>query len=364
MQKYSRILINPNFLCRSLTGIERFALETCSRLDKLLDGSIEFLIPLPANAKTKPEFKNIKIIPLSNEIKSFPKWDIIEFPRLLKKYKAQALSFSNTAPLGKKTGLSFIHDIYPKDCPEDFSNFKGKLISLYSCFHYKNICKNARMIFTVSEFSKQRISQVYKCPLEKIVVIPNGWEHIKSINEEVFSENSDFLKKGTFYFTLGSLQKRKNLRWIARYAKEHPEEKFAISGKIVSGFESEDIENLKNLPNVLLLGYVSDQQVKYLMKNCRAFIFPSYYEGFGIPPLEALASGTKIVVGNAASLPEIYGKTAIYIDPDNTNCNLSKMTDSFNPCQEDIENVLNEYSYDKAAKKLYTSILKINSGAE
>ena len=364
MKKFSRILINPNFLCRSLTGIERFALETCQRLDSLLDGSIEFLIPLPLNAKTRPDFKNIKIIPLSKEIKSFPKWDMIEFPRLLKKYKAVALSFSNTAPLGKKTGLAFIHDIYPKDHPEDFLSLKEKLISIYSGFHYKNICKNARMIFTVSEFSKSRISQVYKCPADKIIVIPNGWEHIKSINEDVFPGNSDFLKKGTFYFTLGSLQKRKNLLWIARYAQKHPEEKFAISGKIVSGFESQDIEKLKTLSNVLLLGYVSDQQVKYLMKNCRAFVFPSYYEGFGIPPLEALACGAKIIVGKAASLPEIYGKTALYIDPENTNCNLSQMTDSFNPDQKDIESVLNEYRYDKAAKKLYNSIQQLNSGAK
>ena len=126
----------------------------------------------------------------------------------------------------------------------------------------------------------------------------------------------------------------------------------------------QDIEKLKTLSNVLLLGYVSDQQVKYLMKNCRAFVFPSYYEGFGIPPLEALVCGAKIIVGKAASLPEIYGNTALYIDPENTNCNLSQMTDSFNPDQKDIESVLNEYSYDKAAKKLYNSIQQLNSGAK
>ena len=77
-----------------------------------------------------------------------------------------------------------------------------------------------------------------------------------------------------------------------------------------------DIAKLKELPNVKLLGYVSDGQVKWLMQNCKAFIFPSYYEGFGIPPLEALSVGAKIVVGNAASLPEIYKKSAYYIDPE------------------------------------------------
>ena len=122
----------------------------------------------------------------------------------------------------------------------------------------------------------------------------------------------------------------------------------------MSGFVSGDIANLKNLPNVKLLGYVSDGQVKWLMQNCKAFIFPSYYEGFGIPPLEALSVGTKIVVGNAASLPEIYKGAALYIDPYSTDCTikelLKKKTDA-------PDMVLSEYTYDKAAKKLY-NVLK------
>ena len=346
-------LINPNFLCRSLTGIERFAFETCRRLDLLLTPEDDVRILIPSNARTVPEYKNIKMIQTNKALKSFPLWDLFDFGSWCRRLKATGINFSNTAPLGRRCGLSFIHDIYAVDFPQDFTSKKEKLVRLYSCFNYKNIAKNAKTVLTVSEFSKRQIKNMYKIPDSKIKVIPNGWEHFNSITEEPFIDSDGFLKPKSYFFTLGSLQKRKNLGWIAKYAKNHPEEKFAISGKAVSGFVSNDISELKSLPNVKLLGYVTDSQVKWLMKNCKAFVFPSYYEGFGIPPLEALSVGSRIITGNAASLSEIYKNTAVYIDPKNTEYNLSKMIAENVPTQSEIQQVLNEYSYDKAAEKLY-----------
>jgi glycosyltransferase involved in cell wall biosynthesis len=98
------------------------------------------------------------------------------------------------------------------------------------------------------------------------------------------------------------------------------------------------------------LGYLDDAKVKALMEKCRAFILPSYYEGFGLTPLEALSCGAEIIIANAASLPEIYGKTAHYIDPFDTNIDLEKLL------QEPVESpdgILEKYSYDTAAKQVY-----------
>ena len=349
-------LINPNFLCRSLTGIERFAYETCARLDSLLSAEDDVRILIPSNAKTVPQYKNIKIINTEKPLKSFPLWDLFEFSRWCRKLNATGINFSNTAPLGKRCGISFIHDIYAKQYSQDFSSFKEKLIKIYSCFNYRNIARNAKKVLTVSEFSREQIQKIYNVSNERIAVIPNGWDHFKTVQEEL-PELSEQLKSKSFYFTLGSLQKRKNLKWIVEYASKHPKEIFAISGKAVSGFVSNDLASLQQLSNVILLGYVTDGQVKWLMKNCKAFIFPSYYEGFGIPPLEALSVGAKIVVGKAASLPEIYKDSAIYIDPYNSDCNLDELLTK-NTVSPD--SVLNEYTYDKAAQKLY-NILKSNN---
>ena len=354
-------LINPNFLCRSTTGIERFAYETCKRLDSLLTPEDDIRIIIPSNSRIIPDYKNIKTIKLNKELKSFPLWDLFQFSSYCKKYKAIGINFSNTAPLGKRCGLSFIHDIYAKQYPQDFCSFKEKLIRLYSCFNYFNIARHATKILTVSDFSRKQIQETYNVFNNKIDVIPNGWDHFKSVAVEPYSEYEDFLNPGSFYFTLGSLQKRKNLKWITEYAEKHPDEKFAVSGKVVSGFASNEIDKIKTLPNVKLLGYVTDSQIKWLMQNCKAFVFPSYYEGFGIPPLEALSVGATIIISNTASLPEIYKESAIYIDPFNSDCNLNDLIQKFQEkCNKNAVKVLNEYTYDKAAQKLY-NILKENN---
>ena len=172
--------------------------------------------------------------------------------------------------------------------------------------------KHAKKIITVSDFSRQQISKVYGIDPKTIQIIYNGWEHIKNIeSDSSILQKYPELKPKKFYFTLGSLQKRKNLKWIADYASEHADELFAISGKAISGMVSDDIKALQTLKNVILVGYVSDEQVKALMESCKAFIFPSYYEGFGIPPLEAISCGAPVIISRAASLPELYGKINI-----------------------------------------------------
>ena len=99
----------------------------------------------------------------------------------------------------------------------------------------------------------------------------------------------------------------------------------------------------------MLLGYVSDGEVKALYENCKAFIFPSYYEGFGIPPLEALSCGAPVIIGRAASLPELYENCAHYIDCNNSDVNLEEILSA---PTESASVVLEKYTYQKAAESL------------
>jgi len=350
------ILINGNFLCRSLTGIERFAFETLKQIDLLLKPEDDWAIYVPANAKIFPEFKKIKLIIAEEEIKSFPKWDICIFKKACKRLGRTGLNFSNTAPFGKNTGYAFIHDIYGYDCPGDFKSFRSRLIRHYSIIHARNIARKAKIVFTVSEFSKKQIIKAFNVSGDRIKVIPNGWDHFKLLE----TDNSIFerfpeLKENEFYFTLGSLQKRKNLKWIASYASKHPQERFAISGKIVSGYESEEINALKTLKNVTLVGYVKDEEVKALMNCCKAFVFPSLYEGFGIPPLEALSCGTRIVISKEASLPEIYRDSAVYLDTNNTDISIEDLLKT-EVNTSIVQETLERYTYKNAARMLYEAL--------
>ncbi|MBP3772424.1 MAG: glycosyltransferase family 4 protein [Treponema sp.] len=351
-----RILINGNFLCRNLTGIERFAFEICRQLDQQLEeknaSDFVFSILVPQNARSIPVYSHISIIH-GKELKSFPRWDLFYFKKMCMKLKAEGLNFSNTAPLGKNCGYAFLHDIYAKDFPADFTSRKDKLIKLYSCLNYKNIATNAKKVLTVSLFSKMQIQKAYKVRDDLISVIPNGWDHFKHISEDesIFSRFPELLEH-SFYFTLGSLQKRKNLKWIASYAEKHPEQYFAISGTTIGGMRTGELQELSSLKNVTLLGYVSDGEVKALMKRCKAFVFPSYYEGFGIPPLEALSVGAKIIVARSASLPEIYGSAASYIDAESTDCDLDELA-KYKPDPAKITEVLEKFTYRNSANMLY-----------
>ncbi len=350
------ILINGNFLCRNLTGIERFAWEVCKKMDSFLTEDDDIHLLVPANAKKIPELKKIKIEKSSKSIKSFPLWDMGIFALACKKLNATGLNFSNTAPLGKLCGISFLHDIYAKSFPGDFVTFKDKLIKLYCRFSYKNISKNAKMVLTVSDFAKKEIQKAYKVPDSRIEVIPNGWDHFKDVEADAkIFERFPQLKTKEFYFTLGSLSKRKNLKWIADYASKHTDETFAVSGKAISGLVPPELESLKKLENVVLLGYVTDGEVKALMQQCRAFVFPSYYEGFGIPPLEALSCGAKVIVSDKASLPEIYKDTVLYIDLKNTDISLPELLKNET---QSPDAVLEKYTYENAAKKVLSVLQK------
>lgn len=352
-----KICINGNFFCRSLTGIERFAYEITKRLDALVPKDV-VEIYVPKNVPEIPVFENIKVVVSHKNVKSFMLWEQIVWAGYLRKNKYTGLSFGNITPVFAP-GIVFIHDIYPKLYPKDFSGYKQNLRRAYMCLMFRYAARYAKKLITVSEFSKKQIANTYKIEAEKISVIPNGWEHFRDVQaDESIFEKFPALKKcrdaGGFYFTLGSMQKRKNLSWIAEYARSHPNDFFAISGQAISGFGASGSDELSSLSNVLLLGRVSDGEVKTLMQSCKAFVFPSYFEGFGIPPLEALSCGSKIIVARAASLPEIYGAAAHYIDAFNTDVDLYKLlAEPVAPPDE----VLEKYSYDRASK-LFFEVLR------
>ena len=101
--------------------------------------------------------------------------------------------------------------------------------------------------------------------------------------------------------------------------------------------------------NVYMLGYITDEDACSLMKNCRAFIFPSLYEGFGLPPLEALALGADVIASNTTSLPEVLGRSVHYIDPNDYNVSLDKLlTETIDSPNE----ALSRFSWKKSSERL------------
>ncbi|MBQ9538183.1 MAG: glycosyltransferase family 4 protein [Treponema sp.] len=308
---------------------------------------------LPANAVNVPDFVNIRTVRLKKEAHFFPRWTQVDFQLYVLVHRRISLDFSNTCPFFAP-GIEFIHDIYCALYPEDFTSKRDRLICLYSRIMYRAIAKRARIVLTVSEYTKQSIVDRYHCPADKIHVVYSGVTGYKDIQADysVF-DRLPALKDKAFYFTLGSLSRRKNLKWIAEHAALYPEELFAVSGKALSSVVAPELEKMRTLPNVIMTGYLDDGEVKALLSRCKAFVLPSYFEGFGLPPLEALSCGTQIIVSDRTSLPEIYGKAAHYIDPDKPDVNLDKLLAE--PVA-DPSPVLEKYDLSKTAERIYNLI--------
>lgn len=210
-----------------------------------------------------------------------------------------------------------------------------------------NATKRARKIITVSEFSKSEIVKYFKVNPDKITVIPNAWQHYEKTGYDDDALNKYGLEKDNYYFSMCSLEPNKNFRWIAEEAKRNPNCVFAVAGSINKkvfadgmGFECPD--------NMKLLGYVSDEEAKTMMRDCKAFLFPTFYEGFGIPPLEAMSAGAKnIYVSDTAVMHEIFEDSVQYINPNQYN-------DVFNnnvvSTEDSISRVLSKYSWKKSAE--------------
>jgi glycosyltransferase involved in cell wall biosynthesis len=350
----TNVTISGIFYDHKLTGIERFAHEITVRLDKLCSqGELTVLLP-PDISDNSIRFLNIHTIQLlKTPGRQFYNLKLAFYILLHHSY---CIDYGNNTPIFGH-GLVFLHDIYCRVFPEDFRTAEDRKTMEKTCRMYERIARKAHTICTVSEFSKQQIMQYYNVPSEKIHIIYDGADYMNALQpDEGIFEKFPVLMKQPFYFTLGSLSLRKNLKWIADHAELNPDELFIISGTALKNVIPPELEKLRTLKNVIFTGYLSDGEVKALMQKCKAFVFPSYFEGFGLPPLEALACGAQIIISNAASLPEIYGKCAHYIDPFNPDIDLDRLlaepVDSPAPLFE-------KYSLDRSAAQLYELLKKI-----
>lgn len=343
-----KIVINGRFLSQKITGVQRFAHEIIRELDKMAnDYSFYIKIIAPQNIIYELEYLiNIKLI--KRGLFKGHLWEQLELPFFVSKDEI-LISLCNTSPI-LRPHIITIHDIQAKVFPNFFSK---KFSVWYNFLNYWNL-KNSKKIITVSNFSKQEIIENYNISQDKISVIYNGWQHINriDINEGILSKYK--LEKKKYFFAVGSLNPNKNFEFIVEISKQVPFEQFVIAGNINDEIFKETNISQEVFKNVLYLGFISDVELKSLYTFSKALIYPSFYEGFGIPPLEALACGTDIIISNTSSLPEVFGKSATYIDPYNHNT----FSGVENVLEANKKKTLATYSWKISAEKLL-EIIKI-----
>lgn len=211
--------------------------------------------------------------------------------------------------------LIFIEDIHP-----EIRGHVKKAIKLQ-----KYVFKNAAKIIAVSHHSKNDLITYYNIPQEKIKVIHSGIEEtFKKVKDKLLLEKikNRFHVNGTILFYTGGLEKRKNMqRLLLAFSKLLNNFKRKIY-LVIGGEDILYLPEIKNMVKelgiehkVVFTEYLSDQDLVLLYNIADVFVFPTLYEGFGFPPLEAMACGTPVVTSNISSLPEIVGNAAVLVNP-------------------------------------------------
>ena len=144
------------------------------------------------------------------------------------------------------------------------------------------------------------------------------------------------------------------MHWVYEIAQKNPNEIFVLSGAFYNKVFKDNTE--KKPLNVRFLGYLSDSEVKTLMRDCKAFLFPSLYEGFGIPPLEAMSTGCPVVVSDIPVMHEIFEQSVHFVDPYNTEIDLE---DLLKQPLSPSEPILKKYSWEKCAQMLWNEIMSL-----
>ncbi|KZB91136.1 hypothetical protein A2U94_12240 [Bacillus sp. VT 712] len=242
--------------------------------------------------------------------------------------------------------LVTVHDFFHLDMPQFVSGIDKKL---YSKFMFKILARKANKVITVSEFSKSRaliyLGRKADC---KVDVVYNG------VSEDWFKfrDKKNFNKPYILY--VGNVKPHKNLPSLIKAYETLQvdiKENLVIVGKkegFITGDDSisEISEKLGN--KITFTGYVGDEELKEWVKGAKALIFPSLYEGFGLPPLEAMACGTPVLTSHAASLPEVCEQAAIYFDPYDVEDIAGKIKETLQ--DEDKLQMLSKKGLEQAAK--------------
>lgn len=211
-----------------------------------------------------------------------------------------------------------IHDLAYKYYPNSYSSFERRYLNFSTGV---SVSKSTKVL-TPSESTKRDLLKEYKVSQDKVIVTPLGY------NEEVYNPSVDYEEppvEAPYIFYVGRIEDKKNLVLLIEafglLAKEMKSVLLVLAGK--PGFGYEKIQSkIAALPEtirkrIIQPGYFPLYDSARYLKHARVFAFPSYYEGFGMPILEAMAIGTPVICSNTSSLPEVAGDAAVRLEPSN-----------------------------------------------
>lgn len=347
------------------TGTEHYSLYIIQELTRLFENAL-FRIYLPR--AFPPEFKlpkntQIKIIP-------FPRfWSQIRLSLEVKLHPPDVLfEPAHTIPvLHSHPVVVTLHDLGFKYFPELYTPFER----FYHNFSMDFSACHANKIIAVSQATAKDLVKFYPESASKIKVIYHGYD-----KEHFFPDKEGLIppqikQYQPYFYFIGRIERKKNIAFLIDVFAKFKEKtkskvKLVLAGRPGYGFP-EIKEKIENLPvtikkDIILLGYLKEKEASLWMRNADIFLFPSLFEGFGMPLLEAMATGVPLIASNVTSIPEVVGEAGILLSPHNKEkwlASIEKILDNSHLKQKLIEKGLNrakKFSWQKAAKETYQVI--------
>lgn len=325
-----RVAVNTRLLIENeLEGIGRFSYEILKELcKKNPEIQFDFIFDRPFSKKFIFN-KNVTghiLTPKTRHPFLWYYWFEIKIPKLLKKIKPDVFlsldGFISTSLKIKQ--IAVIHDINFEHHPENLPFFHRKYYQLF----FPKFANKAKSIITVSKYSKKDIAENYNIKKNKIHVIYNGVSNIfKPIGQtEKEKIKNKYSSNYDYFIFIGSIHKRKNITNLIKAfnlykSKTKSTTKLLIVGKkrwwsseMKEAYEKNNYQN-----DILFTGYIEDKNLPKVLASAKGLCFPSLFEGFGLPIVEAMKCGVPVITSNTSSMPEICGEAGLKIDPNNIN---------------------------------------------
>ena len=307
------------------TGIGTYTHQLISSLSKV-DFNNDYLVFSPENSSLNDLGNNFKIERLKSNLKdNF--WDEVSVPNILENKNMELYHVPQNG-VGLSENINCLraitlHDIIPLRMPETVSDRYLKIFNE----ELPKMLKNCEGIITVSEFSKEDISKEFNFPKDKIYVTHLAAEDIykpmnkficKNLLKNKYNINDDFI------LYVGGFSPRKNIiGLIEAFSLIHPSKrknkKLVITGKKGLSYSKyqKRADDLKISDDVIFTDFIPLEDLPLFYNCADVLVYPSFYEGFGLPPLEAMACGTPVIASNVTSLPEVCYNSALLINPYN-----------------------------------------------
>lgn len=314
----NKVFINGRFLTQPLSGMQRYAEELLSALDAELGDSsslglsnVSFEVLVPQGMIRRPGWKNLRIRQIGR-MKGHA-WE--QFELYFASRAGVLVNLTSCGPLLHRRSVLAMHDAAIFEHPEHFS----LSYRTWHRFIRPKLARRACSLITISEFSRRELAKFCGVNPASFTIVPDSAEHILHVQSDDTTLQRFGLTRGAYALTVGNQTPNKNIALaISAFEMAAPDGwMLAVAGggadKIFGQVQTEVSSRVR------ALGRVSDEELRALYEGAGLFLFPSRYEGFGVPPLEAMSTGCAVLSSDSSAMPEVLGDAAAYFRSDDVD---------------------------------------------